>query len=73
MFLLSLEMDASITNYPDIYDSTILGQHDPLFNHANSLGRFFTLSHFLSQQPIEALNLSFAPNTIPTSFMIVNG
>ena len=69
MFLLSLELD---TNYPDSHDSTILGQENPLFNHATSLGRFFTLPEFMSQQAIDALNPSCTPATVPTSIMIAN-
>ena len=59
---------------PPSHDSTILDQEDPLFNHATSLGRFFTLNYlnFMSQQPIAALNPSFNPNTIQTSITIDN-
>ena len=54
MFPLSLEHDTSITHYPDSHHSTILAQEDLFFNHATSLGRFFTLSHFMLQEAIEA-------------------
>ena len=42
------------------------------FSHATSFGRFFTIPHFMSQEPIEALNPSFNPNTVPTSTLIDN-
>ena len=70
IFLLILEHDTSIPNYSDRSDSTDLDQADPMFTHVTSLGRFFILPHFLSQQPIEVLNPCFTPNTVRVSTLI---